>query len=173
MPTMSEPERIGDLEIHQDLPHERREWVIERIGWVLMGLLLLAAFIGLLGPGPLSSATAGESGSILWAEYDRFERSQAPSTLRVHVGPGASRDGKARLWLNRDFIDNVEIHLIEPQPEMVEAGPDRFVYTFNTPGSEQATAVTFHFEANRFWRIPVRIGLEGGPELQFSQFIYP
>jgi hypothetical protein len=40
------------------------EWMAERIGWLPMALLL-AAFMGFLGPGPLSSSTAGEKGSSL------------------------------------------------------------------------------------------------------------
>ena len=170
---MPKPTRVGDLEIHQELSHERREWMIERIGWVAMALLLLTALIGLLGPGPLSSTTAGDRSSAIWAEYNRFDRYQAPILLRVHLGPGAAVGGKSRLWLNRGFIENVELRHIDPEPESVEAGPDRFVYTFNLPYTDRATAVTYHLEANRFWRMPIRIGLDGGPELQFSQFIYP
>jgi hypothetical protein len=170
---MPKPKRVGDLEINQDLQHQRLEWKIERVGWVVMALTLLAALAGLLGSGPLSSATAGERGSALWVEYNRLERYQGPAMLRVHMGPGAARDGKARLWLSREYVENIELRHIDPEPESVEAAPDRLIYTFNLPDPTRPTAVTYHFEANRFWRMPVGVGLDGGPELQFSQFFYP
>lgn len=170
---MPKPERVGDLEISQDLAHERREWAIERVGWVVMALLLLAALAGLTGPGPLSRATAADNSSALRVEYNRFERYQSPVMLRVHLGPGAAPDGKARLWLSRDYVENVELRHIDPEPESVEAASDRLVYTFNLPDPAQPTAVTYHLEPNEYGRRPVRIGLAGGPELQFSQFFYP
>lgn len=71
--------RIGDLDIAQDLEHQRREWVIERIGWAIMALILLAALAGLLGSGPLSNARIDHPGSHLSAEYNRFERYQSPT----------------------------------------------------------------------------------------------
>jgi len=170
---MPEPKRVGDLEIDQDLPHERLEWRIERVGWIVMALMLLAALVGLLGPGPLSSTTAGEKGSTLWVEYNRFERYQAPAMLRVHLGPGAARDGKARLWLNREYVENIELHHIDPEPESVEVGHDRLIYTFNLPDSTQPTAVTYYLEANKYGRMPLRVGLDAGLQLNFSQFYYP
>jgi hypothetical protein len=170
---MPDPDRVGDLEIHQDLPHERLEWRIERIGWVAMALVLLAALGGLLGPGPLSSATAGDTGSPLRVEYNRFARSQAPAILRVHLGPGAAHDGKARLWLSREYVENIELHHIDPEPESVEAAHDRLIYTFNLPDPSRPTAVTFHLEANAFGRMPVSVGLDSGPQLHLRQFVYP
>lgn len=170
---MSDIKRVGDLEIGQDLRHHALEMKIERGGWIVMALILVAALVGLLGPGPLSSATAGEKGSPLAVEYNRFERYQSPNQMRVHIGAGASRDGKARLWVNREFIENIQLRNIDPEPESIEATADRFVYLFNLPDANSPSAVSFHFEPNKFWQMPVRVGLEGGAEVSFSQFYYP
>jgi hypothetical protein len=170
---MANQQRVGDLEIDQDLPHERLEWSIERGGWLVMALVLLAALVGLLGPGPLSGATAGEQGSALWVAYNRFERYQAPAMVRVHLGPGAARAGTARLWLSRHYVENIELHHIDPEPESVEVGPDRLTYTFRVPDPTRPTAVTYHLEGNKYGPMPLRVGLDAGPQLSFSQFFYP
>ena len=170
---MAELKRVSELEIHQDLGHERLEWRIERIGWVTMALLLLAALIGLLGAGPLSSATAGDKDSALRVEYNRFERYRAPAMLRVHLGSGAVRNGKVRLWLSRNYVENIELRHIDPEPESVEVTHDRLIYTFRVPDASRPTAVTYHLEANKFWRRPVSVGLDSGPQLSFNQFFYP
>jgi hypothetical protein len=170
---MPKPQRVGDLEITQDLPHERLEWRLERIGWSVMALVLLAALAGLLGPGPLSRATAGEPGAPLWVEYHRFARYQAPAMLRVHLGPGTARAGQARLWLNRDYVEHIELLHIDPEPEKVEVLPDRLLYIFNVPDPARPTAVTYYFEANTYGHLPLRVGLEAGPQLAVSQFYYP
>lgn len=170
---MPEPKRVGDLEVTQDMRHQRLEWKIERVCWAVMALVAAAALAGLLGHGPLSSAVAGERGSTLWAEYNRFERYQGPTTIRVHLGAGASRDGQVRIWINRDLIENVELNHIDPEPESVEAGGDRFVYVFRVLDTTRPTSVTYHFEPNKYGTMPVRVGLDGGPELSFRQFFYP
>lgn len=57
------------LEVGEDVKFQNRWWVFERIAWVFMALLLLAALLGLLGPGLLSldqveHAVLERSGSI-------------------------------------------------------------------------------------------------------------
>ena len=69
---MSEHHRVGDLEISQDLTFQRRSWIVQRVGWVMLALLILAALGGLFGPGPLSRARAGPHDGPLWVEYQRF-----------------------------------------------------------------------------------------------------
>ena len=170
---MSDIKRVGDLEVGQDLNFQRRSWTLERAGWVVMILLLIAALLGLLGPGPLSSATAGDPDSALWVEYNRFERYHAPTTLRAHIGLGAARGGKVRLWLSRGFVESTEIHHIYPDPEVVEAGTDRFTYVFAAPDESKPVVITYQFESQKYWGQAARIGLDAGPELEFSQFIYP
>ncbi|MBC7944880.1 MAG: hypothetical protein H7X91_06400, partial [Burkholderiales bacterium] len=58
--------------------------------------------------GPLSHDIAGQPGSALWVEYDRYARSQAPSEYLVHIKPEQIADGKVRLSLNLDFFEHVE-----------------------------------------------------------------
>ena len=170
---MPRPKRIGDLDINQDLPHESLEWKIERVGWVMMSGILLAALLGLLGKGCLSHAILGKPNTIFWVEYDRFERYQAPTMLRLHLGPGAAQGDKARIWVSREYVENIELHHIDPEPDRVEAKADRFLYTFNVPDASAATAVTFYLEGNKYGRLVLDVGLEAGPQVNASQFFYP
>ena len=42
----AETDRVGDLEIHQDLPFQRRSWTVQRVGWAIMALVVLAGLLG-------------------------------------------------------------------------------------------------------------------------------
>ena len=170
---MTEQNRVGDLEINQDLEFQHLSWKLQRIGWGLMALLLVAALAGLLGPGPLSDTTAGEENSMLWVEYNRFERYQSPIMLKIHLGPGAAKDGKVRLWMNRDYIQNMELRHIDPEPESVEVGAESTAYVFNIADPEKSTTIFFHLEPNTRGWLPLRIGLQGGPHVSLRQFLYP
>src|SRR5687767_1206363 len=135
--------RIGDLDVGQDLKFEKRWWVIERSGWAVIALLLFAALLGFLGPGPLTKKTAGTRGGALWLEYHKFERYQAPVDLRVQLAPEPAKD-TVRLWIDRSYIEAVQIESVEPQPESVEMAGNRFVYTFKTGALSEAAKILFH-----------------------------
>ena len=170
---MADIRRVGDLEIAEDLQYHQRAWTLERIGWSVMLLVIVAALAGLLGPGPLSNAVAGRQGSTLWVEYNRFERYQSPTVLRVHFSSSAAKQGKVRLYLNRDFIQQVRVQRIEPEPESVAVGSQSTAYTFNVLRQKGPAIVVFHYEPNTQGSVPIHVGLHGGPRLSFSQFLYP
>ena len=69
---MAVKQRVGDLQINQDMEHHHTMWVIQRVGWVVMALLLLLALAGLLGNGVVSHITAGEAGDALQLEWERL-----------------------------------------------------------------------------------------------------
>jgi hypothetical protein len=165
--------RIGELEVGQDLQFEKRWWKIERAGWAAIALVLLAALLGFLGPGPLSKKTAGDRNGPLWLEYHRFERYQAPVELRLNVGPGAAKDKQVGLWINQEYIDAIQIDHVDPEPESVELANQRFVYTFKASELSAAGKIVFHFKPTTFGKTPAQIGLVNGAELRFTHFFYP
>ena len=71
---------------------QRREWIAERIGWVLMAVVLFAASLGWLGPGLFSSRVVRSSDGLMEVEYDAIERYDAPCKLTIHLH-GASKHG--------------------------------------------------------------------------------
>jgi hypothetical protein len=170
---MAEKSHTYDLEINEDLDFERRTWTVERLGWVVMAMVGLAALIGLLGPGPLSKTIAGEEGGPLWLEYSRFGHFKAPLMLRIYLGPHAGEHGPARLWLGRDYLESVQVESVTPPPVHVEAGPEQLTYVFALSEPTRSMAVTFSLKAEQIGRQRGCVGLINGPTLCFRQFIYP
>ena len=170
---MTELKQVGELQIAEDLEFQRKEWRFERIGWALMALVLLAALLGLLGPGPLSNATAGEEGGALWAKYQRFAHRSALTRLEVYAGPNTAQEGQLRLWVSRETIGVNEVRGIQPEPEQVSAAGDRFVYTFAVDDPAREVVVYFLLEPTKYFRQQIALGIEGGPQLGFTQVLYP
>jgi hypothetical protein len=175
--------RMGDLDLEQDLEFEQWQWSIQRIAWTVWGLILLGGLLGLLGPGPLSHVrTRTQDGSVS-AEYHRFDRLQRSTEMRIHLNPQsaparavAASSGnrrEVRLWIAREFMDQINVSRIEPEPLSTEAGTDRFTYVFVLGGASPGTAVTFHYEYDSPGRGHVRLGIDGGGELAFAVFVYP
>jgi hypothetical protein len=98
---MAEIQRINDLEIAEDYEFQKRLWIVQRVGWVVMGLLSLAGLLGLLGAGLFSQTKAGQPSDPLWLEYERFERFQSPVQLKVHVRGDSHKTGFVKLRFDR------------------------------------------------------------------------
>jgi hypothetical protein len=170
---MSGLRRIGDLEIEEDIGFQRRDWAVRHIAWAILALIILAALLGLFSNGILSQATLGGDEAALQLEYERFGRHKAPMTLKVRLGPKAIQEGRARLWLERNYLNTIKVETITPQPDSVESSANRLIYVFSAPGSNYSVEVTFVVQSEKVGRQAGQVGLAGGPALSFRQFIYP
>jgi hypothetical protein len=169
---MTVPKSASEIEINDDLSHHKKVWVMERTAWGIMALTLAAALVGLLGPGPLSSAKARSIDGGLSVTYERFARYHAPTQLKVFVGNAAVRDGRVKLSLNRAFVEKCELERIDPEAERVELESDRLTYVFRV-SLPSAAPIVFRFKPDSFGPVPVQVGMEGGETLQFTSFVYP
>jgi hypothetical protein len=169
---MVTPRRVGDLEISQDLRFQRREWLFERVGWAVMLMLAVATLLGLFGRGWLSAAHVGD-GASLRLDYERITRLYSSTELRLSLGTDAARGDTIRVWLDRDFIESVQVQSIVPRPDQVEIGADRLSYVFASETSGQPAIITFQVQPQHPWSHAGRVGLPGGQAYRFSQFVFP
>lgn len=160
----------GDL---GNLSHERANWKFEHWGWLVIGVIPLAALLGLLGPGPLSKATAGEKGSNLWVEYHRFEHYESPSELRIHVGARGLSTSMPTLTINQKYLEQVTVEHIEPRPEQVKSAGDEFVYVFAFAATNKPTTITVKLRGNGYGKVPVHLKFTDASDVRFTQFFYP
>jgi hypothetical protein len=167
---VAQTKQVGSLQIDQDLEYQRREWVFERVGWIIVALLLLAGLLGVFGGGPLSrdEITAGP----LTLEYDRLARERAPAELQIETDAGAATDGQLALWLNRAFLDKVDVVSVIPEPVEMTMALDRVTYHFAVPADQPATIV-FQLQPEEPGNVAGRLGLVDGEAVAFTQFIYP
>jgi hypothetical protein len=170
---MSTLPRVGDLELDQDLKFQRRSWRVQRIGWIIMAIILAAAFLGLFGTGPLSDTTVSDPSGNLRLEYERFIRFNSPTVLRIAVRPEAAPDGNLQLWFSRDYLEGVRIEQITPRPLQEELSNGRLVYTFLGPILGDLTIIEFHLTAYQTGTLNGQFGINDGQALQFRQFSYP
>lgn len=168
---MAQPQHTGDLEVDEDMAHQRKVWVIERISWLVMAAIILSAMLGLLGKGPLSSVVLNEPDTGLSMQYNRFERHKTTALITASLVPEPDR--RARLSIARNFFDEYQLENVVPEPAAVETWQDRLVYEFVLPDQEGSADILFYVSPVGFGPIDVSMTLEGYRELRFGQFIYP
>jgi hypothetical protein len=168
---MDEFARVGDLQVAQDPDFQRREWWAQRVGRVVMAVVVAGGVAGLFGTGPLSQATATEPGGLR-VDYERFERVQAPTALRIHVHPRAVSGGRAEIWIDRDYLLESEVVSVDPPPAAVAVTADRVVYAFDVPEPTRPAVVVVRLRLQRAGLRTRRVGAATGA-VSFRQLAYP
>lgn len=135
---MSEANRTEGADTVGEVPGlQRREWRIERIGWVLMAAVVIAGLLGVWGHGPLSSAEA-RSGRLA-VTYERFTRNVGQSELIVRAAPGSAEGGLIRVRISQDYLATNQVQAITPEPASTEAAAGDLVFEF--PAKDQSGLV--------------------------------
>lgn len=106
-------------------------------------------------------------------EYNRFERVRSPTKLKVLVGSIPTNSSLVRIWINREYVEQLEFRHIDPKPDQVERSEDKFTYAFHTTPASKEFGVVFRFEHEQAGRFVGFVGFSGGPEIQFRQWVYP
>jgi hypothetical protein len=86
------PTPKAPFESAADLTFQHRQWMLERIIWTGMALLIALALLGLFGSGPLSWSTSEVGTTHL--EYERFLQRDAPAQLRFTLQPAGGESLK-------------------------------------------------------------------------------
>lgn len=159
----------GTLEIPEDVAFERRAWRVQRVGWGLMVLLILAAVAGLLGGGPLARAEASAAG--LAVEYERFCRNGGDCVLELRVD--ATGEGAARVWFARDYLARFELLDVVPAPERVESNARVVRMTFDALEAGDPVHVRIRARPRALGRVEGAIGVDGGGQVRFTHLSYP
>ncbi|HET7584279.1 MAG TPA: hypothetical protein VFK13_05195 [Gemmatimonadaceae bacterium] len=167
-------QRIGAIDVDQALEGQGRGWRAQRVGWVLMLLIVLAGLLGLAGRGPLATATAGGGDAALRIEYQRFARHGSPLRLVLHVAPNvAARDSTVRVWIGRRLLQAAEVSDILPTPAATAAGPDGDIYAFRVADPARDATIAFDVQPQAYWSHHASVRLVGRPAVAFTVFVFP
>jgi hypothetical protein len=161
------------LEIEEDPKLQRRTWVVQRVSWVAMGVIVVAALAGLFAVGPLASREARDPGGLLRAEYHRFERHLTPTHLRLHLSPEATSAESVTVLLGREFVDSFRILRITPEPIEMGSAREGAMLRFRVAAAQQPMSIRIDLEPARMGSISGALALAGRAPAQISQFVYP
>lgn len=146
--------------------------VVQRLGWVALAVVGLAALAGLLGPGPLSSATRTDPSGLVEVEHHRFARQVADTDLRLTVRPDPAQPGTARVWISADYLSSIQIQQVQPEPESWTGQDGGVVLTFPVTDAEPVT-VLVQTRPDQVGLVHGAIGAPGREPAGFWQFVYP
>lgn len=161
-----------DLEQPENRRIAAREWWAERIGWVAISIILIAALLGAFGPGLLSHREAISGDGRLTVDYYLVQRHSAPSELRLRFEPDANAEF-AQLAFSQSFVDEIKLESIMPSPSSISLQGERVVYDFRAADLGEQGHVVFRYQHESFGPLTGTITLLPGSEVDLSTFVFP
>ena len=143
-------------------------WRVQRAAWLLFGLIVTVALLGLTGGGgPLShQRTALPGGEI---DHPRVGRRSAADEMRIRLEPG----GREReLLLSAGFADHFQIEDIQPVPSRDVAATEGHRLIFETEEGQPA-AIVLHVRAQRPGIADYTAALDGGAPQPMRSVVLP
>jgi hypothetical protein len=160
-----------DQPVAENMPHQRRVWIAERIGWAVVTLIVVLALAGVFGRGPLSAMTVASGDGSLTVEADRFQRNGARSMIRVAALVPAG-ESAVSIRISREFFEHFNIEAMVPQA--ATAAPDGAGVQLSFPARGGDRAVVYlRVRAEGIGLMRSRIALSGGGSVDLLQFIHP
>lgn len=167
---MAAPPRT--IELDEDMAFQRGAWRVERVGWGLMALILLAASLGLFGSGPLSETLVLIPQSSARIEYGRFQRQSSSTVVTIEVADAATAAGELVIAVNGEFLRAYDIRNIRPEPTRSVALADGIAFRIETAPRAPAT-IHFHLQTARVGFFRPSLTIAAGPAVELPVLIYP
>ncbi|KAA8478537.1 hypothetical protein BDE36_2886 [Arcticibacter tournemirensis] len=152
---------ISSLE--KDVPFEKSEWPVLRIGWILMGVFLGAGVFGIFGSGIFSERVA-EDGTLS-VTYERYLRYSMHSEIQIKT---SKLGADSSIWINADYLNKIMITRISPEPDSFDQVDGRMRIQFS---SQNPSDITLHIEAVKTGDQNMTINVNGKKKT-IHQYIY-
>lgn len=165
------PKVAGELAVGEDLDFQRRWWVFERLIWGVFVMVIVCDLLGLFGNGWLSKAVASVPDGSLRVEYEWVARASTPSTMTLHFGPGALRDGRVQVYVSDAIVQGLGAQRVAPQPASSIIGDEGIRYTF--PVSASPAQVQIQLEPTAPGPHHFRVQIPGKPPIDAAVFVLP
>jgi hypothetical protein len=167
------PKYQDDVEgLHKNLQFHRHEWLVQRMGWVLLAGVIVAALLGAFGDGPLAHASL--TGPTATFEYDRLARRESSTRWIVTptARPGSAGGATLSIAFDAQLLAKYRVTDINPEPERTRLAGNQVVHEF-AAAQAAAQPIVFYVETRDIGMQHGTIRVANGAPMAFEQFIYP
>jgi hypothetical protein len=157
------------LQLPEDKAFQRRSWIVQRIGWIVMAVLLGLAALGVFSNGAFSRTTVSSPSGAIAVRYQWSLRLGATDTMYVEIRDGSRA---TEVILNPAFLDALRLETIHPAPRMSSAEPDGTHLLFDTPKGRGRIVMSVRPDAIGFADATISVGETDGAE-RIPFFVFP
>lgn len=158
--------------LHPETEFHPSLWDMQGIGFVLPAAMVCFSLLGVVVDNALTRAAKSDDDRGLSLRYERFARSQEPTTVDVRLDAPASGGGTRELVLGREWFDDMRSVEITPAPREVRAEPASLRYRFALHGS-RPLHVRIEAEPIEPGPMELSVGQTATAPIRVNQFVFP
>ncbi|MEO1968396.1 MAG: hypothetical protein ABGW87_06750 [Sphingomonadaceae bacterium] len=133
------------VDVSVDPVQQEYMWVASRVGWIIMLLIVVAAFLGFTGSGGVFAHQSVGIGQA-HADIPRVSRWAATDYLTVRFESRLSKT--ITVLIPQRFLTTFTIEAVSPQPSSVMATSEGELFTFDTSAESGPSIARFSIRAN-------------------------
>lgn len=152
------------IELDEKIDYHIKGWKIQRVSWVIIIALMLAAALGVFGEGAVSKRSVDLGNAQV--RYDRFFRYEAEMMLQFMISESAD---SSLISFSQDYIKNFRIEQIVPEPKenYIQSGKVYYVFSGRAPMN-----IAFYMVPEKPGSLHGEVAVNDA-RFDLSQFIYP
>jgi hypothetical protein len=162
----------SEIDKPESLAQQRREWLMERVGWAVIGLTLTAAMLGGLGPGILGKQIMTSADGTLRIRYFAIERYEAPCELEIELLRPDEQAG-AKLIISRLLAERTTLEQIAPPPTSIVAQGDKLLLVFPAETVTGTGKLIYRYKHDHYGLLRYEVGLRGKELVSVQQLVLP
>lgn len=157
--------------VKEDLRCQQITWTVERMGWVLMALIVLSALGGLFG-GPTTRQDARDGSGRVQVSYQHYQRHLDSTEIKLSVAARGERF--ISVTIDRALADAYEIRSIAPAPAESQLHENGLVLRFSVaPRTRSAVDIVIFAAPKAPGGLSGGVGLVGEIPAHLEIFVYP
>lgn len=142
-----------------------------RLMWVLLAALIVLVIAGLIGRRLTIKGHAKTQDGALSVQYERIERTHAPSVVDIQLGAAALHDGRFQLWINQRTVSRFASEPFSPKPLSSTVSEDGMIYTF--PVANEGASVRLILDSTSPGTFPLEVRIPGSQMLTMKVAVLP
>ena len=162
-----------EIEISEDIAFQRRSWQAQRVGRLLVFLLVGAALTGVVGGGGLANVTITAPDGTIAVEHRRVLRNHADAPLDVRVSGDSSVAAPLTLWLSRELVRSLDLERAVPATTKEWSEDGRVMLEFAPPPSGRGGEIRLHLRTRNPGRLEGELGVVGGGAVRLRFMVLP
>lgn len=166
------PDDTG-LGIPQNPVTMARLWRLERVGWAMILLIVIAAAAGATGRGWLSAASTRSASGDAVLHYERVTRLYSDTQLQVTCNAPGARHDTLFITVSRPYIDVAHVEDVVPLPVDTRLAEGGVRYGFARYRGAPPNVVVFRLQPQSAGVQRGAVGCEDEASMTFTQFVLP
>ncbi|WP_130834184.1 hypothetical protein [[Erwinia] mediterraneensis] len=150
---------------------QQTEWRIQRAGYGLLFLVVIAGACGLFSKGWVSNRQISAADQRLTVEYEGFGRRQSTMNMTLHLQQ--LNGAEYQVVISSEKMNDFQVQTLQPQPDESWSRGDQLILRWQRRPQQESATVWLAVQPKTFGRLPLRVTLDARSQVTFTSFIYP